>query len=424
MVKVAKFGGSSLSCASGFENVKEIIRSDADRKIIVVSALGKRHSSDAKITDLLINVCFCAKNGTNYKKEEDEIKSRYIETARSLGVRLNESADFSFLKDVSRLSCAYVVSRGEYLSAKIAAEYFGCSFVDAADVVRFDSNGNVDYTVSEKLFSQKVSGYPLVIPGFYGAFPNGEIKLFARGGGDVTGAVLARLVKADLYENWTDVPGVMKADPKIVPDAEVIPYLSYEQLRLLSSSGAGVMQEDAILPVKKAGISINVRGVKTPFCAGTVVSSQRKSAEKGVYGITGKRGVSVIRTVKHSDARRETALADIMRVLEKHGVRIEIVRAGEDAVTVIAAPSERRAEAVVDELRRLPVFFGVFYRDDLSLVTALGAGAKDVSSILNALEEKNVSVRFIDTSPSGERFTVAVDVSDYERALRAAYGAV
>ncbi|MDE6584722.1 MAG: aspartate kinase, partial [Anaeroplasmataceae bacterium] len=276
MLVVTKFGGSSLSCATQFAKVKNIVLADAKRKIVVVSALGKRDSSDTKITDLLYILHAHLKYGVPYMDIWNMISSRLVEIEEELELNSNIMSDLEALKQELNKSISedYLVSRGEYLTAKLMSSYLGYPFVDAKDLIAFSYDGKVDYPTTEKKVRIAFSEHgTIVVPGFYGAYPNGSVRLFSRGGSDVTGSILAKCLNVGLYENWTDVPGILAADPRIIDKPKAIKEITYAELRELSYMGANVLHEETVFPVQSLNIPINLKNTNDPLNPGTLIKN-------------------------------------------------------------------------------------------------------------------------------------------------------
>lgn len=310
-MKVVKFGGSSMADAGQYRKVRDILMADPERKVVVVSAAGKRFSGDHKLTDLLY-LCYAhIQYGVDCSTIFDAIASRYIDIRDDLGLDLLLEPELDALKkriDSKTISQEELVSRGEYFSAKLMAAYLGFQFVDAADWVKFNMDGTVNEEDSyEALRSQVILGYGVVIPGFYGAMPDGIIHTFSRGGSDITGALAAAALDADVYENWTDVSGILMADPRIVDDPQAIPEVTYDELRELSYSGAQVLHEDSIFPVREKNIPVNIRNTNDPEAPGTMIQAAftgDHDPDRFITGITGKKDFSIISLSKRGIDRK------------------------------------------------------------------------------------------------------------------------
>ena len=302
MKKVVKFGGSSLASAKQFKKAGEIIRSDKSRRYVIPSAPGKRNDKDEKVTDLLYQCYDAASTGGAYKKILEKIKKRYEEIIDGLELNLNLTHEFDRIEEnfVNKIGRDYAASRGEYLNGLVMAEYLGYEFVDAAEVVFFDENGVFDAESTNRELGERLEHIErAVIPGFYGAAADGTVKTFSRGGSDVTGSIVAKAIHADMYENWTDVSGFLVADPRIIKDPEVIETITYRELRELAYMGASVLHEDAIFPVRKEGIPINIRNTNKPEDKGTlIVESTCRKPKYTITGIAGKKGFCSINIEK------------------------------------------------------------------------------------------------------------------------------
>ena len=309
-VIVAKFGGSSLADAGQFRKVRDIVMADVRRRIIVPSAPGKRFDQDEKVTDLLYLCHREQEQGVDFRQTFDQIRARYMEIALDLRLALDLASQLDYIEQAieNGASSAYCASRGEYLSGLLLAEYLGFPFVDAAEVVLFDENGALDSEKTNRVLSEHLTKLPsAVLPGFYGSDGKGGICVFPRGGSDITGAIAARAVRAELYENWTDVSGFLMADPQIVPDPRYIKHITYHEMHALSSAGASVLHEDSVLPVSLAGIPTNIRNTNQPEHPGTLITATavHRSAFSIFAGIAGKKGFSIV--VVEKDAQERSA---------------------------------------------------------------------------------------------------------------------
>ncbi len=344
MKKIVKFGGSSLANAQQFEKVGEIIRSDESRRYVVPSAPGTRFDGDTKVTDLLYKCYNIAVQGEDFGSVLQEIKERYYEIIRGLKLDLSLEEEFAQIeKDFkAQAGSDYAASRGEFLNGKVMAAYLGYEFVDAATVIRFDKNGNFDADKTDKLLSKRLAKCErAVIPGFYGAYEDGTVKTFSRGGSDVTGSLVAKAIKADLYENWTDVSGFLVTDPRIVENPAVIETITYRELRELSYMGATVLHEDAIFPVRKEGIPINIKNTNKPEDKGTfIVESTCKKPKYTITGIAGKKGFCSI-NIEKSMMNSEVGFGrKVLQVFEDQGISFEHIPSGIDTLTVYVHQDE------------------------------------------------------------------------------------
>ena len=433
-VKVVKFGGSSLADAEHFRKVAEIIHADPDRRYVVASAPGKRFDGDEKVTDLFY-ACYKAINDREQFNEIfDRITDRYNQIISGLGLSMDLSGEYVKIREaiMSKAGRDYAASRGEYLNSLILAKYLGYDFINAADVIFFDESGRYDAAVTEQVFSQCLKYHDkAVIPGFYGSMPNDTIRTFSRGGSDVTGAIVASVARAEIYENWTDVSGFLVADPRIVPNPPMIDVISYRELRELSYMGAGVLHEDSIFPVRRAHIPINIRNTNCPEDPGTFIVSDKSrfpGAEKTVVtGIAGRRGFSVINIEKDMMNNELGFGRKVLQVLEEHGICFEHLPSGIDTMSVIY-PTDQNAvdqEKILEELRE-EVHPDVMEKiDGLALIAVVGSGmvrAKGTAArVFEAIRRAGVNVKMIDQGSDEMNIIVGVEEADFERAILALY---
>lgn len=437
MIKVCKFGGTSMADAKAIKQVKSIIEADADRRFVIVSAPGKRFKDDIKITDMLYR-CYneTVEFGT-CKKSFSVIRERFSEIVKDLGISFdvekvldetekaideNKSADFS-------------ASRGEYLSARIIAEFLGFEFVDASEIIRFDSHGrlNEDYT-DDKVSNRLKDVKNAVIPGFYGKNFQGNIKTFSRGGSDITGSIVARGVKADLYENWTDVSGFLTCDPRIVPDAKVINQITYKEVRELSYMGASVLHAEAIAPVMKRKIPINIKNTFKPEDRGTmIVPNEQYKAEAGdsvITGIAGKKNFTVLLIEKSMMNAEVGFIRRVLSVVEHYGICVEHVPSGIDTLSIVLESEQLKngvLSELVEEIRENVNPDYVHVIENISLIATVGHGmarrAGTAATIFNALAKENINIRMIDQGSSELNIIIGVQNADYEKCIRAIYKA-
>lgn len=431
MRKVVKFGGSSLANAEQFEKVGDIIRSEESRRFVVPSAPGKRFDGDTKVTDLLYSCYDAAANGGDFEKVLEEIKSRYYEIIKGLGLALSMEEDFQLIKEnfKAQIGRDYAASRGEYLNGKVMAAYLGYEFVDAAEVIRFDKNGNLDSEKTDKLLNKRLSKCEnAVVPGFYGAKDDGTVTTFSRGGSDVTGSLVARAIKADMYENWTDVSGFLVTDPRIVKNPAVIETITYRELRELSYMGATVLHEDAIFPVRKEGIPINIRNTNRPEDRGTfIVESTCRKPKYTITGIAGKKGFCSI-NIEKSMMNSEIGFGRrVLQVFEDQGISFEHVPSGIDTMTVYVHQDEfeEKEQQVIAGIHRLVQPDFVEMESDLALIAVVGRGMKSTRGtagrIFSALAHANVNVKMIDQGSSELNIIIGVENRDFENAVKAIY---
>lgn len=430
MKKVVKFGGSSLASAEQFKKVGAIIRADGTRRYVVPSAPGKRFSEDTKVTDLLY-ACYRAADKTIFQAVLAEIKSRYQEIIDGLGLTLSLEEDFGVIEEnfKNQIGEEYAASRGEYLNGKVMAAYLEYEFVDPAEMIRFDGNGQFDAEITELLVQKRLKNVDTaVIPGFYGAKENGEIKTFSRGGSDVTGSIIAGALDVGLYENWTDVSGVMVTDPRIIKDPKVIDTITYRELRELSYMGATVLHEDAIFPVRKAGIPINIKNTNAPDDPGTmIVEDTCKKPPYTITGIAGKRGFCSL-FIEKSMMNSEIGFGrKVLQVLEEQGISFEHVPSGIDTMTVFIHQDEftEKEQQVISGVHKAVKPDYMELESDLALIAVVGRGMKSnrgtAARIFAALAHANVNVKMIDQGSSELNVIVGVRDEDFEPAIRAIY---
>ena len=430
MKKVVKFGGSSLASAEQCKKIGAIIRADGTRRYVVPSAPGKRFSEDTKVTDLLY-ACYRAANEEIFQKVLAEIKSRYQEIIDGLELSLSLEEDFKILEENFRQQIGeeYAASRGEYLNGKIMADYLGFTFVDPAEMIRFDGNGQFDAEITEALVAKRLKDVTeAVVPGFYGAKENGEIKTFSRGGSDITGSIIAGALDVELYENWTDVSGVMVTDPRIINNPKSIDTITYRELRELSYMGATVLHEDAIFPVRKAGIPINIKNTNAPEEDGTmIVEDTCKKPPYTITGIAGKKGFCSL-FIEKSMMNSEIGFGrKVLQVLEEQGISFEHVPSGIDTMTIFIHQDEfaEKEQQVIAGIHRAVKPDYMELETDLSLVAVVGRGMRSnrgtAARIFAALAHANVNVRMIDQGSSELNVIVGVKDEDFEPAIKAIY---
>lgn len=431
MKKVVKFGGSSLASAEQFKKVGNIIHADVERKFVVPSAPGKRHSKDTKVTDMLYGCYALAAAEKDFSEELKAIKARYQEIIDGLELDLSLEAEFEVVEKNFKEKAGkdYAASRGEYLNGIIMAAYLGYEFVDAAEVICFDENGDFDAVLTNKVMSARLAQYErAVVPGFYGAMPNGIVKTFSRGGSDVTGSIVAKAVKADVYENWTDVSGFLLADPRIIKDPVAIETITYRELRELAYMGASVLHEDAIFPVRQEGIPINIRNTNAPEDEGTwIVGSTCQKSKYIVTGIAGKKGFCSINIEKDMMNSEIGFGRRVLQAFEDYGISFEHVPSGIDTMTVFVHQDEfiHKEQKVVAALHRLANPDTIDIEADLALIAVVGRGMKSqrgtAGRIFSALAHSNVNVKMIDQGSSELNIIIGVANQDFEAAIKAIY---
>ena len=433
-MKVVKFGGSSMADAGQYRKVRDILMADPERKVVVVSAAGKRFSGDHKLTDLLY-LCYAhIQYGVDCSTIFDAIASRYIDIRDDLGLSLPIEVDLELLKhriDAKEISQEELVSRGEYLSAKLMAAYLGFQFVDAADWVKFNMDGTVNEKDSyEALRSQVILGYGAVIPGFYGAMPDGRVVTLTRGGSDITGALAAAALDADVYENWTDVSGILMADPRIVENPAPIRRVTYSELRELSYLGAQVLHEGTVFPVREKNIPLNIRNTNDPAHDGTMILSSiddETQDDSFITGIAGKKGFSIITVAKSGMSSEPGSLLKLLSILAKHQINVEYAPSGIDTVSLVveAAKVASCLYSILGEIQQEVQPDAIRLTEHIAVVAAVGrkmAFRLGVSGkIFSKLGEHGVNIRMITQGPEELNIIVGVEEKDFEQAIRVLY---
>ena len=431
MKKVVKFGGSSLASAEQFKKVGNIIMSDPDRKYVIPSAPGKRFTKDTKVTDLLYRCYEAAVSGEDFSETLNQIKERYNEIIQGLGLDLSLDDEFSVIETSfkNKEGKDYAASRGEYLNGIIMAKYLDYEFVDPVNYIFFSENGRLNQEKTYKNLGKKLAKTErAVIPGFYGCGVDGKVQTFSRGGSDVTGSIVAKAVIADIYENWTDVSGVLVADPRIIENPKPIDTVTYKELRELSYMGASVLHEDAIFPVRTEGIPINIRNTNRPEDKGTfIVESTCVKPEYTITGIAGKKGFVSITIEKDMMNSQVGFGRKVLEAFEKEGVSFEHMPSGIDTLTVFVHQDEfqQKEQAVLANLHRSVHPDAIEMEGDLSLVAVVGRGMKatrgTAGRIFSALAHANVNVKMIDQGSSELNIIIGVQDKDFETAIKAIY---
>ncbi len=431
MSKVVKFGGSSLASAEQFKKVKEIITADRDRVYCVPSAPGKRYSNDTKVTDMLYGCYDLAAKDKKFDKALNDIKARYDEIISGLGLKLSLDDEFKKISEnfKAKAGVDYAASRGEYLNGRIMAAYLGYDFIDPADVILFFDDGEFDSEHTNKRMAKALSEHKkAVIPGFYGAYSDGRVKTFSRGGSDITGSIVARACKATVYENWTDVSGFLIADPRIIDKPEGIETITYRELRELSYMGASVLHEDAIFPVRREGIPINIRNTNVPDDPGTwIVESTCQKSKYTITGIAGKKGFCSV-NIEKAKMNSEIGFGrKVLQAFEDEGISFEHMPSGIDTLTVFVHQDEfmDKEQKVVSMIHRLASPDSIDIEADLALIAVVGRGMKatrgTAGRIFSALAHADVNVKMIDQGSSELNIIIGVENDDFEAAIRAIY---
>lgn len=431
MKKVVKFGGSSLASAQQFQKVADIIHADKHRRYVIPSAPGKRFPEDSKVTDMLYDCYRLAEADKDFERELSDIEARYQEIIDGLELNFSLKDEFETIKKNFKDKAGenYAASRGEYLNGIVMAVYLGYEFVDSAEVIRFKDNGEFDAEATNQILGERLAGMEhAVIPGFYGAFADGRVKTFSRGGSDITGSIVARAIKADVYENWTDVSGFLVADPRVIPNPQAIETITYRELRELSYMGAGVLHEEAIFPVRKEGIPINIRNTNKPDEEGTwIVESTCQKSRYVITGIAGKKGFCSVNIEKAMMNSEIGFGRKVLQAFEDYGISFEHVPSGIDTMTIFVHQDDfvSKEQKVVSAIHRLADPDAIDIEADLALIAVVGRGMKSTRGtagrIFSALAHANVNVKMIDQGSSELNIIIGVANDDFEEAIKAIY---
>lgn len=434
-IKVAKFGGSSVADGIQLTKTKQIITQDPDRRYIVVSAPGKRYESDNKITDILYLCKTHIEHNLPYDQLFQVVADRFMAVQINLGIKVDLFRCFDEIRENLKQnpSADYIASRGEYLNAVLVAAFLGYDFVDTKDLIKFDAKGKLMMPETDEAIRAELAKHErAVLPGFYGSLPDGSVKTFSRGGSDITGALVARAMAADVYENWTDVSGFLMADPRIVKNPEQIRKISYKELRELSYMGASVLHEDAIYPARMANVPINIRNTNAPEDPGTMITSEAEAYGDGdagriITGIAGSKDFTVVALYKNMMSSERGFVRRILGILDDYDINFEHLPSGIDTVSVVMSNQSinGRLDEVLDEFRtRLrPDSIDVF--ENMALIATVGHGMSfrpGVSArLFTALADAGVNIRMIDQGSSEMNIIVGVENKDFETAIRAIY---
>ena len=433
MLKVTKFGGSSMADAGQYQKVRDIVLADPGRRVVIVSAAGKRHSKDHKLTDLLYLCHAHVQYGVDCTPIFEMITSRYLEVRDALKLDLDLETEFAQLKqqlDAKNISQDALVSRGEYFSAKLMAAYLDFDFIDAADWIKFNLDGTVNQETSYAALKSMVKGKGIVTPGFYGTMPNGAIRTFSRGGSDITGALAAAALDADVYENWTDVSGILMADPRIVENPQPIPEVTYDELRELSYSGAQVLHEGTIFPVREKGIPLNIRNTNAPNDPGTMIQESFDTdadPNRFITGITGKKDFTIISMSKRGMGNEVGVLRKMLSVLERYNISVDYVPNGIDNVSVVlpTASVSDNLYTILSEIQQDVQPDTLEVHDKIAVVAAVGrrmAFRPGISGkVFAALGEADINIRMINQGPDELNIIFGVDNKDFAEAIRVLY---
>lgn len=431
MIKVVKFGGSSLASAEQFAKVGQIVGADRERRYVVPSAPGKRNAKDTKVTDMLYACYELVEADEDFRVPLMKIKDRYDTIINGLHLKLSLEEEFKKVAEdfKNKAGVDYAASRGEYLNGIIMADYLGYTFLDAAEVIFFQEDGSFDADKTQRVLSERLSAIECaVIPGFYGALPDGTIRTFSRGGSDITGSIVARAVQATCYENWTDVSGFLVADPGIIKNPEPIKTITYRELRELSYMGASVLHEEAVFPVRKAGIPINIRNTNAPEEEGTwIVESTCHQSKYTITGIAGKKGFVSVNIDKDMMNAEVGFGRKVLTAFEENQISFEHMPSGIDTMTIFVHQPEfeGKEQAVISSIHRIAQPDSIELEGDLALIAVVGRGMKSTRGtagrIFSALAHANINIKMIDQGSSELNIIIGVSNADFENAIRAIY---
>lgn len=430
MLVVSKFGGSSVANATQFEKVKNIVLSNPLRKAVIVSALGKKEKDDSKITDLLYLLHAHLKYNVPYTAVWELITERFYKVKNDLNLTFDLESEFDKLKSELKkgMSEEYLVSRGEFITGKLMAEYLGYTFVDAADLVKFNYDGKVNFELSYKLISEAFDKYEkVIIPGFYGAYPNGVVKTFSRGGSDISGAIVASALNAEYYENWTDVSGILMADPRIISNAKAIKEISYAELRELSYMGANVLHEETVFPVQTNSIPIRILNTNSPNDEGTIIREDCTDKSEIVTGIAGKKNFTSFTITKEQKTSKLSIIKNVLNVLDKFKVNVEHIPSSIDSFSVVVPSSdiEKCKYDLLTELKSLSDVQDVSIDDDIALIAVVGRNMvykPGISGrIFGIVGNHKINIKMIAQGSQELNIIVGVSNKDFENTIKALY---
>ena len=433
MLVVAKFGGSSVANSTQFKKVKEIVLSndlENYRNAVVVSALGKKEKGDSKITDLLYLLHAHLKYNVPYDNIYEMIKTRFNKVKEDLELNIDLEKEFSELeKSLSKdIKEDYLVSRGEYITSKMMAEYLGYGFVDAADIIKFNYDGTINYELTYNLIEKSyIEQGKIVIPGFYGAYPNGTIKTFSRGGSDITGAIVAAALKASFYENWTDVSGILMTDPKIIKDAKTIKEITYAELRELSYMGASVLHEHTVFPVQRAHIPIKILNTNRPLDLGTIITEDCNDFSQIITGIAGKKLFTSFTITKKQEVNKLHVIKSALDVFSRFNINVEHIPSSIDSFSVVVPSSDvaNNLYDVVTALKNNPDIQEVHIDDDIALIAVVGRNMVDKPGIsgriFGIVGNNNINIKMIAQGSHELNIIVGVSNKDFEKTIKVIY---
>jgi len=432
-MKVSKFGGSSLANAIQFEKVKKIVLSDLSREIVVVSALGRESSADHKITDLLYLTHAHLTYGVSVDEIFEEIRQKHFMIHRALKLDFDLEGELAKIRQSLKknMEIDELVSRGEYLSAQLMASYLGYHFVDAKELICIEYDGQIDTEKTyEKIKAAHKSHSKLVIPGFYGVLPNGKIKVMSRGGSDITGSLVAAALDAEVYENWTDVSGILMADPRIVPSAKPIHKLTFSELREMAFMGASVLHEESIQPVKEKNIPLNIRNTNEPDHPGTLILNtidEDSNKAHFITGVTGRQDFTVLSVYKEHISKSPQVIRDVLEVLEHFECPLEHLTMGIDSFTIVAATVniKDRLYDIIADIKKQCVPDKVIIEEDLALIAVVGRRMKETPGVsgklFSAMGQNSINIRMIAQGTDEISIIVGISNADYIKTIQVLY---
>lgn len=434
MIKVTKFGGSSCADSTQFKKVKNIILSDPSRKYVIVSACGKSNKDDHKVTDLLYLIHAHIKHGVNYDHLFKMIYDKYSQIKFDLNLKIDLDLEFKNLKENlnNNSDIDYIVSRGEYMTAKLMAEYLNAYFLDAKDCIYFNYDGSFNYPFIFDAINKVPTDKIIVIPGFYGSMPNGKIRVMSRGGSDITGSVISNVVNASIYENWTDVSGILVSDPRLVQSPKSILAINYDELRELSYMGANVIHDEAIFPIKVKNIPLNIKNTNDPDHPGTMILNNcdeydLKQTPPVLTGISGRKGFTVISLTKSHISSEVGVLKKALEIVENYNLSIESVPTGIDSFSLVieTEKAKERIYELIHELKEKLELDSIKVEEDLALVAFVGRRLKNYKGfsgkLFGELGKNDINIRLISQTADEISIIVGINNNDYEKTINCIY---
>ena len=429
---VDKFGGSSVASSTQFKKVKDIVLSKKNRQVVIVSALGKRNKEDNKITDLLYLLHAHLKYSVAFDNIFNLVRDRYVSLRDELGISYKIEDDFdSLYKELNKnINPDYLVSRGEYFCAKLMAAYLDFDFLDAKDLIKFDYNGKINEEATDaaikKAYAENKKGY-FVIPGFYGSYPNGDVHLLSRGGSDITGSIVAKALNASVYENWTDVSGILMADPRIIENPKRINEITYDELRELSYMGANVLHEETIFPVQELNIPINILNTNDPTNPGTIIREKCDDVSQVITGISGLKDFASITVTKEFNANKTALIGDVLAIFKKYNIVVEHIPSSIDSFSIIVSrvKVEKYLYDIISDIKSLTDVKEVSIDKDIALVAVVGRNMVTrvgiSGKIFGYLGEEGINIKMISQGSHEIAIIFGISNNDFEKTLKVLY---